>query len=378
MAFDATKNRKAIHFPELQSQSRSLIAPVKKLDVHLLPKIIPDKVTKQTASNWEIVDKITLANKRNTSFNSQTYCMSQPKFEPLLKSENLQVTTRKPFQKAQNFKLLSSKQEPFGHSLPNTFFKANYFVSSYIRQQNASLNKLNDCKPTAEFGLVKRNSVPQSLEAQNPVIIGHTSGSKYPGLDKLSLPHPSASLNPTRSNTIIFAPVSAQRALWSEQTCPYKDKEAAPRTNILETQNLAPKKINYQQIARETREKKIREKMRKRVRQKWKEIFEKVVVDRRKRRARVYELYESVIKELLKKHYLKRDGVVSDQYGVLIKEINAVLHSTWGNRAEKKTTLKEVFSNISQKHEENVKNQFAQTRVSSKVYTNLNAVAWLF
>ena len=183
------------------------------------------------------------------------------------------------------------------------------------------------------------------------------------GLDKLSLTDPSTALGPTRNNTIVFAPVSTQRAIWGEQTCPYKDKE--PAHKMPNAQNdLAPRKINYQQIARETRERKIRERMRKRVRQRWKEIFEKVVVDRRKRRARVYELYESVIKELLKKHYLKRDGVVSDQYGILMKEINTVLHSTWGVPKDQKTNLKEVFNNISLKHDENVKNQFAETRVS--------------
>ena len=240
---------------------------------------------------------------------------------------------------AQSVRLLSLKHDMTKNS-PNYIFNANNLVTSYIRHQPAG--------PLQPIGSAIR-------PAPN-----HFSLCSYPNAAlsrKISVESA-----PENNCPITYSSILSQREQWAQNSS-FEAKKNQPKRP-----EVNPKKINYQQIMREQRENRARTKRKTIVRSKWKTAYEKIVQDRRARRQRIYEIFEKVCHDLLKKYYMRKEGKVSDQYGALVTEMNKVLHSDWTSKQRSEVKMSKVFDSIDQKHKNMQAEEMMRTVVSSVIF----------
>ena len=254
-----------------------------------LPKVIPDKRSRQLKSNWDVVDKLVHATremKMNTTSSPQTSELTTshnilPK-QPLggVAGENPRSLD------AQSMRLLSLKHDMNKNS-SNYVFNANNLVYSFIHH--------------AQTGQLQ-----PSRRVMKPAKLNCFDLSANP---KLNMSSTKLSLENPFQCPIAFAPVSCQRQEWAQRSGVDVSGAATERLQTV----ARPRKVNYQQIMREQRESRAKLKRKAQIKLKWKGAYEQIVAERRTRRARVYAMFEKCSQDLLKKHFSRKDGKVSEQ-----------------------------------------------------------------
>ncbi|XP_063712299.1 uncharacterized protein LOC134840434 isoform X2 [Symsagittifera roscoffensis] len=261
-----------------------------------LPRVIPDKHSRQLQlkSNWDVVEKLADGTTNTLSPPQKSELTTSYNILPKQPLDGVTEEGRRSFD-AQSMRLLSMKHD-MNKSSSNYVFNANNMVSSFIRHQQ-----------TGQLQPLRRG----------------TRATQYP---------------------VSFPPVSSQRQEWAhrfgvDMSGASEKLQVVPR----------PKKVNYQQIMREQRENRARLRRQAQIKLKWKGAYERIVQDRRTRRERVYTMFDKCCQDLLKKHYSRKDRRLSEQYGVLMAEMNKVLHSDWQAQREK-VDMGSVLKSIDRKH----------------------------